>query len=287
MDIAIVSNLSNVITVHEVHNVPLDDDQLLLSRSINILKEKFGLQFIGIVDCMDDILVDQVCVSLPPNENYRLDVYKKVEKTEGWLKYKTTEIIFLGSIYHQKVGLVLSELKQQYNKVTSDLVTISTERSKHKETYDKMKTHLEHQLDAMSADIYSAEMRIKATNQLLTDALAECETLRTQLANRDIEYRRLIRENASLCVSASQDTETIIKLNNEIGKLRGHIRGVHQVNEVNYSPDYSSHTSVNSSPCVKTPKESKSIPDARYDLCINDILTFDRSKLRSSKLPKK
>ena len=276
-DIAIVSNLSSVITVHEVHNVTEDSQQFLINRSLEILKKKFDPIFVGLVDNPNDLMVGCVGANM---SNDRLDVYKKTENN-GWLKYRTQELVFLGNFLYQKVDVVLSDLKTQFKQVSN---VHGEEIGKQKQAFDQMKSHLEERLDSLSEANETIREKEKAASQSLSNTISECETLRMRLANRDSEYKRLVRENVGLCESASQDTDTIIKLNNEIGKLREHIRNTQQINSFNYSPDYSIQRIHNGDIVkkeLKKLKEVKSIPDPSYDMCINAIQSFDRSSLRS------
>jgi hypothetical protein len=284
-----------VITVHEVHNVTEDSQQFLIARSLEILKKKFDPIFVGLVDCPNDLNNIEYAINCVGANvsNDRLDVYKKTENA-GWLKYKMPELVFLGNFLYQKVDVVLSDLKTQFKQVFN---THGEEIGKQKHAFNQMKSHLEERLDILSEENEMALEKEKTANRLLSGAMSECETLRKRLANRDSEYKRLVRENVILCESASQDTDTIIKLNNEIGKLREHIRNTQQTNSFNYSPDYSNIAQCtqrihNIDVIKKEPKElkeskelkkNKSIPDPSYDMCISAIQSFDRSKLKSIK----
>lgn len=288
-DIAIVSIFSINITIHEVHNVDIKEDpHFLIARSIDILKAKYGNQFIGVVDNIDNLTLDQIaaCVQSVP-ESSELTEIRIYSCVSGWFNHRT-HLVKLGTISFHEVSTVLEDLKNKYAIMQTELSNVAGIHRKEISNYDsrfkQMKTHLEDKLSVLTEE-----------NNAFADELqslrSQCLSFQEQISARDIECKRLIRENANLREAASQDTDTIIKLNNEIGKLRNQCTGGVAMDRMkfDYSIGYSLCDVVNSSDLVEKPKPKtnmpvKSIPDVRYDLCVDAIKNFNKSRLRSIKI---
>ncbi len=308
--LVIISNIRGVTQVHAVHNdVDTCDRELLFAACArDILAALYG-----------DKLVRVLPGELAPGQyttidsDLHIDIYAAEETREaGWMSEKITiSRACIGTITGMPCQAHIAGLRELHEAHTLALSELRKELCELKAGAEHVKSAADNTISLLNDRITDMDINTKFDALEIRSLRAELEGVRDQLTWRTHEYTRAIREAVALRAADNLNTDTIIQLNNEVGKLRAISRpttrfnyeaGVHCV--VDSVPNVTNND-VTDNDATDTlrihavianvtggyketglikqskPTERAAIPDAGYDACINQIRAFSHGSLRT------
>lgn len=298
-DIVIISNLkqlvndkipiisvSPTIKAHEVHTVSTEDVDLLFTERVKIILPQL---FSGNISSEVASLKNGEIAYIPlvSGDKKLYEIYTAINIETGWVRSAVVpEIICLGTITYECVDIVLPELKRQLlsneEKRKSDEYNFREILTSYDKIYSTNKQSLENKIADLVNVIELDEQKIKILQNENSSLKSNIEDVYDKLNVKTAEYKKLLLENLTLRNNKYGDDDIIIKLNDEIGRLRAKLA---ETKTVTTRIDYTSGIHFTDDKPV-TPKNSqkepcKIVPDVGYDACINEIKAFDRSTLNS------
>lgn len=302
-DMAIISQLSSLVidqqgptitdaklVIHEVHSVLDDADMLFNERAKSILLSIYGDNVV--FDTQDIVAGQYAAISTSPS---RIDITAAYDTTViGWVSNSTMSVKRnVGHITWQQVAVALPELKQNFAAIKLEYAArmetygIELQRvlEQNKSAADNTRRILETRIADLGAAAELDAEELMDQRTIIDDLRSQLSAEQEILAQRTSEYKRLVRENISLRETDNTNTDTIIRLTDEIGRLREKITtivarpatkfdykaGVHCISEDTRS----------ALPTRAKPAEAASIPDPGYDACISQLKAFDFKSLLS------
>jgi len=273
--IAIVSVFDTIPTVHDVYSGDCIEDEQLLFAAVTsrILLEMFGD---NLITCdPKELPAGKYTAVVGPST---ATVF--VGKQRSFIGWTGTTIItepqLCGNISIYPCRLYEDNRAERIQQLMDEIKHINTAADNAKGNLEGRIIALDDQLNANSGTIQQLRRELEEANALI--------------AQRTAEFKRVLHENIALRAADNLNTDTIIRLNDEVGKLRS---GRNIVTRFNYDAGVNCivedmPVNTNNKPARQTVSatnkqaaERPAIPDAGYDACIDQIRSFNRSSLRT------